>query len=227
MGDKPIWETFEMVPCKALKSDINVYRFQQYSTYLSLAQNNFVVGLQTGLGKTLVAYLSYYYYKEKFQNTKLIVISNKSAVLQMEEQLYKFFNVTEQGLSIHNYMDRLEKEKYRDARKRVLADFKDVSSLKPLEIIWMNYPLFMKHRKDFEKILISLKIKGWNIFTIFDESTKFMNMGTQTFRAVRKISQLSDKVLTLTATLSRGKLEQIYSIFKGINIHIFYTVHPA
>lgn len=218
---KPIWETFEMVPCKVLKSTVEVRKFQQYSTYLSLSQPNFVIGLQTGLGKTLVGYLSYYYYKEKYPNTKLLMISNKSAVLQMEEQLYKFFHVKELATSVHNYMDRLIKEKYKDTRKRVIEAFRDVEKEDSPDILWMSYAIFRMHRVDLEKALKSLRIKGYHVFTIYDESTSFMNMGTQTYRTVRSVSKLSNKVFALTATLSKGKLEQIYSIFKALNIPLF------
>lgn len=224
MGDqKPIWETFEMVPCRALKPKHTVRHFQQYATYLSLSQSNFVIGLQTGLGKTLVAYLSYHFYKEKYPNVKLIFVSNKSAILQMEEQLYKFFHVESTGIAIHNYMDKLKKEKYKDTRKRIIDSFGEIEDPDSPDILWMSYATFRINRGNVEQSILKLRKKGYHIFTIYDESTSFMNMNTQIYRAVSKVSRLSNKVCALTATLSKGKLEQIYAIFKALNIQIFST----
>lgn len=217
---KPIWETFEITFPKNFKEECDFYNYQQYATYLSLNQPSYVCGLQTGLGKTLCAYASYYYYKEKFPNTKLIVVSNKSAVIQLHEEVYKFFKVSERGVAIHRFMERNKGEKYADSRKRIFEFFKDTSS-NGLDILWMNYTIFRMHVKDIEKAILSFRLKGWHNFIVYDESTSFMNMGTDTYRAVRRISKLSNKVCVLTATVSKGKLEQIYSIFKAMNIELF------
>lgn len=220
MGDKPIWETFELTSLNNLKKDQKLFNYQQYAVYLSLNKVSFVNGLQTGLGKTVCAYATYYYYKQKYPNTKLIVVSNKSAVLQMQEQLYKFFEVNERGAAVHRFMDKLKGEKYATARRRVFKSFGEIES-DSLDMLWMNYSIF---RRDFgliEAAVKSLKIKGLKVFTIYDESTAFMNMGTDTFKSVRKISRMADRICALTATVSKGKLEQIYSIFKAMGIDLF------
>lgn len=219
---KPIWETFEISSLSNFKSEYALKNYQQYVVYLTLSKYSFVNGLQTGLGKTVCAYATYYYYKEKYPNTKLIVVSNKSTVFQMEEQLYKFFNVSERGVAIHKFMDRLKKEKYADTRDRLYKEFSDTSG-NGVDILWMAYSIFRIDTKKIQKAILSLKIRGCKFFIIYDESTAFMNMGTDTFKAVKRTSCIADRVCTLTATVSRGKLEQIYSIFKAMNIGLFPT----
>jgi hypothetical protein len=220
---KSVWENFELIPLSNLKEGIKPYSFQQYSTYLSLSQDKFILGLQTGLGKTLCAYMSYYYYKTKYPKTKLLVVANKSALLQLEEQIYKFFNVQERTFAIHDTIELLKKEKYKDARSRIISNWGEVEIDTSLDILLVGYPIF---RLDNEKILESIlriKKKNYRAFIIFDEANFFMNMSTQTFKAIQKVSRISNKILVLTATLSKGKLEQIYCVFKGMNIPLFTT----
>jgi len=216
-----VWKDFDIQPLSNAKVKYPLYDYQKYAVYCSLSMSHYILGLQTGLGKTACAYASYYYYKEKYPNTKLIVVSNKSALFQMQEQLHKFFQVSEAGKIIHNDMDKLKKEKYAEARKRIISQFGEMGNVQNLDILWMGYTIFTMNISDIEQAILKFKMEGYKLFVIFDESTSFINMGTLRFKAVSKISRVADKVLGLTATLCKGKLEQIYSIFKGMSIKVF------
>jgi superfamily II DNA/RNA helicase len=218
---KPLWENFELIPLRNLKENIKAYNFQQYATYLSLNQSKFILGLQTGLGKTLCAYMSYYYYKLRYPNTKLLVVSNKSALLQLEEQLHKFFHVEEKIFAIHDTMF-CGGEKYRDARNKIISSWGKIGE-GSIDIIWIGYPIFRIDNEGILNAILKIKKEKYNVFVIFDEANFFMNMRTQTFKAIQKVSRMADKLLVLTATLSKGKLEQIYCVFKGMDLKLFTT----
>ena len=64
------WENFELVPLDNLKSEHKLFDFQNFAVYLGLEMPRFLNGIQTGLGKTVCSYATYFYYKNKFPKTK-------------------------------------------------------------------------------------------------------------------------------------------------------------
>ena len=221
---KDDWEKFELVPCKYLREGAPKPRnFQQYCVYQSLKQNNLCNGCGTGLGKTLMCYLTYFYYKMKYPNTKLIVITTASAVMQYAKEFYKFFEDSEfRPCVFHDGMHKGLKgcKSYAEARKLAVESFSDMTPGN-LTSIYMNYSVLLREGKNLAEAVKSIRKQGGRVFLILDEASHFKNLKSQTFNTVYALSKLSDKVLAATATITNGRLEEIYAVLKGINITPF------
>ena len=216
------WEGFNLIPCTYLKPDAPQPRsFQQYITFLSLQQNRLCNGCGTGLGKTLMSYLTFFYYKMKFPKTKLVVITTASAVMQYANEYHKFFFDPEwKPIIFHDGMTKQFKgsKTYANARKLAQECFRTPEGFNAL---FMNYSVLLKEGKNLLESFISLKRQGYNLFLILDEASHFKNLKSQTFNIVYNLSKVVDKVLSATATITNGRLEEVYAILKGINIQPF------
>lgn len=207
------WSNFEITKCSFIKEEQSLLDFQQYSIFQALNKKSFLLGLSTGSGKTFTSLSSYFYYKEKFPNTKLMVLTNKSALFQFNSEIDKFFNYAGERIVLHSDL----KGNYKKARENAYQSFS-----KDAEILIMNYPIL---KLDIDKILETIKsIKKFHkIFVIYDEATAFKNTKTSAYKSVLKLTSNCDKCLALTATLSKGKLEEAYGIFRGIGIPLTKT----
>lgn len=221
--DKELWETFKLKPLESLREGIELYNFQQYSIYKALSQPRFVFGLATGTGKTPCALATYEYYKTKYPDTKLLILTEKSAVLQFRGEFDKFFDTDIRALAIHDRMPKFGAKKYKQARLNAYAMFQQKEKFNNLDALIMNYAIF---RLDFQHIAQAVNnlIKdGQQFFFILDEATAFKNIQTQTHQRVRRLAMGAHRVLGLTATLTKGKLEEVYAILRGMGIQITET----
>lgn len=218
------WEKFELVPCKYLKPDApKPKNFQQYCVYLSLKQNNLCNGCGTGLGKTLMCYLTYFYYKMKYPNTKLIVITTASAVMQYAKEFYKFFEDSAFVPCVfHDGMHKGLKgvKTYAEARRMAVDSFSDMAEGN-ITSVFMNYSVLLREGDNLANAIKNIRAQGGRVFLILDEASHFKNLKSQTFKIVYNLSKMSDKVLAATATITNGRLEEIYAVLKGINITPF------
>lgn len=207
------WKNFEICKSSYIKEEQNLLDFQQYSIYQALNKKAFLLGLSTGSGKTFTSLSSFFYYKEKYDNTKLIIITNKSALFQFNSEIDKFFNYAGKRIVLHSDL----KGNYKKARENAYSEFS-----KDADVLIMNYPVL---KLDIDKILdLVADLKKTNkIFVIYDEATAFKNTSTAAYKSVLKLTSKVDKCLALTATLSKGKLEEAYGIFRGIGIPLTKT----
>lgn len=224
------WENFSMIPCKFLKQGENVLKpkdFQSYITFQTLRQKAVVNGCATGLGKTVMAYLTYFYYKMKYENTKLIVITTASAVLQYRAEMDKFFECPElRPLCFKNNMAKQMKlwkinslTPYAKARKFAYDAFSiPYNDMISCNAVFMNYSIFMRDREDIVKAISKIKKNGDRVCIILDEAAHFKNLTSQTFKAVYSVTALCDKIIAATATITNGKLEEVYAVLKGIGV---------
>jgi len=208
-----VWKDFEITPLSVIKDSHKLLDFQQYSVYCALNKKSYLLGLPTGGGKTFTSLATYFYYKEKYPNTKLIIVTNKSAIFQFDSEISKFFNYEKCRTVIHSEMTG----NYKKARENAYSEFENNS-----EILILNY---QNLKSDIDKIIVSVsdfkqKSPDNKVFIIYDEATAFKNTGTLTYKTVLKLNLLVDKFIALTATLTKGKLEEAYGIFKGIGISI-------
>jgi SNF2 family DNA or RNA helicase len=84
----------------------------------------------------------------------------------------------------------------------------------------MNYAIFRIEKQTILKSVMSLKKQGFHTFFILDEATAFKALNTQISKAVAAITPVVNKKLGLTATLMKGKLDEIYGIFKNVGISL-------
>lgn len=217
---KPAWAEFKLKPLDIIKPEISPYNFQQFAVYKSLMQNRFVFGLATGLGKTLCSYLTYYYFRTKFPNTRMIIVTTKSALLQFKEEHSKFFNHEARIVAVHEDMPRLGAKTYANARKNAYEFFASPHDIHKIDVLVLNYAVFRIDHAEILKSVQKLNEQQIPLFFIADEATAFKNISTKTHHAVASIAKRATKALGLTATLTKGKLEEIYGIFKGLGVQI-------
>lgn len=205
------WKNFSIYKSLYIKEDQELLDFQQYSVYQSLIKKSFVFSLPTGAGKTFASLSSYFYYVEKYPKTKLIIVTNKSALFQFNSEIDKFFNFDKKRLIIHSDLPG----KYKEVRAKAYSDFLESDT----SVIIMNYPVL---KIDIDKIIASIeslkKDSENKLFLILDEASAFKNTNTATYKAVLQMSGFMDKIIALTATLISGKLEEAYGIFRAIKI---------
>ena len=219
--DRDIWDGFELQPCANLKPDVSLYDFQQYAIYRSLSLETSINSLQTGLGKTVCSIAGFYYYKTKHPKTKLIVLTTTSAVIQFAKEFEKFFDFSEVVVPVHSSMP-LQKRKYAEVRQAAFERWGQEGN-GSVDVLLMNYTIF---RMEFDKILKGAQQaqkKGWRIFAIYDEVTAVKSSKAEVSRRVKTFSRYVDKIVALTATFTKGKLEEIYSICSNIGIQLTKT----
>lgn len=249
---RPAWETFKLTRDPLLREEITPYNFQDYAVYQAVTQRVFCIALSTGLGKTFCSYSTFFRFRSKFKNTRLLIVTNKSAVLQFRSELDKFFAHDLRAIPVHSKMSKDGARTYQEARlnayKRfAMPDTGDELS-QHLDILVMNYATF---RRDMGKLgfkaqtqeewgqpkvitgsepntigraLHTLQKQGIPFFDIFDEATVFKNPKADTHDKVAYASGGAHRVLALTATLSKGKLEEIYGIYKALGVQLAATM---
>lgn len=214
---KKPWEGFELQRPEELRPELSLKDFQQYSVYQSLLKNRYITGLPTGCGKTLIAITSFFFYRKVYPKTKLIIVTNNSAIFQYANEIDKFFIHSFRVQVVHDSAKEFKGKKYPVLRKECIKSYGTVLN-GSVDILVFNYPIFRIERKEILNSIQNLKRSGWSTFLILDEMTNFKNMSTQTFKAVHAIQAYCDKVLGATATLSKGKIEEMYPLYKGIGL---------
>jgi superfamily II DNA or RNA helicase len=236
----PAWENFQMKRLPMLRSEIDLYNFQQYTIHKTLMQRIFVIGLSTGLGKTVCAFSAYLYYhwtmlRTQGVRTKLLVCTNKSAVLQFRSELDKFFTHDLQAASVFSGMEKGTRNpegvydapmrnregkrlSYGQARTATYEAFgRDAGGL---DVMVMNYATFNRDSAAIHTAIANAKAAGFHFVAVFDEATVFKSLESKTHHAVRATSLMAERVIGLTATLTKGKLEEIYGICRGLGLDL-------
>lgn len=213
--------------------------YQVQGVFHMLALKRMVLGDDTGLGKTVetIAALCYLWHKEP-QN-RVIVVAPKSAVRQWAPETHRFTN----GVKVFIASESTAKkgESPVDARRRVYEEW---ATTPPEEhpILILNYALLIRDwnhggfqppeqngKLSKEPVkpglldAITQKIDG-SIITVFDECTAFKTMRTKTWEICRFLSDRSNRVYGLTATLLKNHLMEGYCIYKVIKPDLFGNV---
>jgi SNF2 family DNA or RNA helicase len=210
------WEGFKLKRIESFREETELLDFQAYGVMRALNSKQFVFGFATGLGKTYSAYSVYFYYKDKYPNTKLLILTNKSAVVQVREELFKFFNEELRVSIVHPKMEGVGgKNTYKKVRQEAYSTWAQSG-----DVLIMNYATFRSDIKELESSIKALKKQGYRFIFIADEATAFKNLTSQVHQAVAKVAKLADRVVALTATLTKGKLEESYAILKCLGISI-------
>lgn len=216
------WKGFDLNYPFQFKKNMYPLDFQSYAVYKALSSRVFCCSLATGTGKTLISYLSWELYRDQNPNTKLLIVTNASATLQFESEYYKFIdNPNTKSSVLHPKMKKKGVSGYAKIRKSVYQDWANTGE-DGLDFIVTNYSSFIRDKMDILSAIYDIQNKEYKLFVIFDEATAFKNCNPKhkTHNAVKAVSTLADKVLALTATLTKGKLEEIYGIYRGIGIPI-------
>lgn len=180
-------------------------RYYQVQGILHLvAMLRFVLGDDTGLGKTLETIAALCFIWEKKPNTKVVVLTKKSAVPQWVSEFAKFSEGARVIVCKGSPADR------RRARTQFEAS-------KGPAVIVMGYRSAVQ---DFRAI------QGWEKFIfVTDEATAYKNPKTQVAKVCAHLSQQAARTWALTATLIKNNLIEGYGIYNVVVPGLFGSLN--
>jgi len=180
--------------------DFNLRYYQVQGVLHLVAMNRFLLGDDTGLGKTAQSIASLCFVWEKEPDTKAIILTNKSAVEQWVGEFEKFTNGVE-AFSCKG-----------TPKQRALARERFYNAEGPVAMV-MGYRSAIgdfEHYQDLQGHIM-----------IFDEATAFKNPSTQCHQVCAHLSQNASRAWALTATLIKNNLIEGWGIYKVIVPSLF------
>jgi SNF2 family DNA or RNA helicase len=173
-----------------------VVRYYQVQGILHLVvMKRFLLGDDTGLGKTLETIAALCYVWESDKNRKVIVLTTKSALRQWVREFPRFTN----GVKVFACSgDREERAAAREAYVKATGPAVLVMGYRSA----CNDLTGMQDWKDYILVL--------------DEATVFKNPKTQVHQVVRYFSGVADRVWALTATLIKNHLMEGFGIYEVV-----------
>ena len=227
-AEKDSWQDFSMVRNPYLREGLSSFNFQDFAVMQSLNSSVYVLGLATGLGKTLCSWLTYLWYRSQVP-VKLLVVTKSTSLLQYRKEYDIFFENT--PYKFETIYKGMTKKNYASARKDTYKKW-----VEDLDGILMGWPIFQRDGDFIISACNEIRRNGEIPFVVFDEVTAISNMKTKTHKVavncarmaltplqVSEDSFIQGKVLGATATLIRGRLENIYGMFKGMGCQITDT----
>ena len=187
-------------PSKILKSEISdgvpltLRNYQIQGILHLLAMPRFVLGDDTGLGKTLQVIATLSYLWDKRPEIPAIILTTKSAVGQWESEFDKFTN----GVKVFKCLGTKKK------RAKIHAEFKEYSE-GPKAII-MGYRTACM---DFDYLQ---HIVGHVM--VFDEATAFKNDKAQVHQVCKHLAGSAERAWSLSATIIKNRLMEAWAIYR-------------
>jgi SNF2 family DNA or RNA helicase len=173
-------------------------RYYQVQGILHLvSMNRFLLGDDTGIGKTIQSITALCYVWAKAPNTKVIVLTNKSVVGQWALEFDKFCEPGE--ISVITCVGSPAK------RELIYEEFDKTTGP---SVLILGYATA---RRDIKQLL---KYKDYILIT--DEATAYKNPQTQTYQTVRHMANEASRVWALTATLIKNNLIEGYGIYSVV-----------
>jgi SNF2 family DNA or RNA helicase len=167
-----------------------------------LAVKRFLLGDDTGLGKTIQSIAALCYLWEKKPGLKALVLTNKSAVPQWAAEFDKFST----GVRVITC-------KGTPAQRRTARDAYETST-GPTVII-------MGYRSAVQDIR---HLQEWeDHVAIYDEATAFKNPKTQVHQVCRHLANRAERVWALTATMIKNNLMEGWGIYQIVQPGLFPT----
>ncbi len=180
-------------------------RYYQVQGILHLvAMNRFLLGDDTGIGKTLQSITALCYVWAKEQDAKVVVLTNKSVVGQWALEFEKFCAPGE--ITVLACVGAPPK------REKIYKEF--MASTGPTVLV-MGYATArrdIKHMQDWADFVL-----------VADEASAFKNPSTQTYQVVRHLSANASRFWALTATLIKNNLIEGYGIYSLVVPGLFPT----
>jgi SNF2 family DNA or RNA helicase len=194
-GTPMLKETFVLPDGRELPLKLRYYQIQMI--FHLLAMRNFVVGDDTGLGKTLetIASLCYLWGLPGHKDRKVIVLAKKAAVLQWAGEFDKFTN----GVRV------IVSKGTAGQRKKAYAKFQAATG--PVVLI-SGYRSMVRDVRE---------VQEWKDYVfVCDEATVFKNPGTQIHQLCKHMSGRADRIWALTATLIKNNLMEGFGIMQVV-----------
>lgn len=184
---------------------VSLRHYQVQMVVHLMTMNRFVVGDDTGLGKTLEAISTLCYLWEKDPNLKVLVLTRKSAVRQWVDEFTKF---TEGVTAIPCRGTPQQREAAR-------ADFDQCVGPSVLVMGHRGVVVDFKHFQNREFGVL-----------VLDEAVVVKTPASQAHQVIRHIASRSQRVWGMTATLIKNNLVEGYGIFKVVEPNLFKITLP-
>jgi SNF2 family DNA or RNA helicase len=207
LKDTPLLrKTFIGLDGKETPLELRYYQVQM--VFHLLAMKEFVVGDDTGCGKSLEVIAALCYLWSMYPDTKVIILAKKSAVGQWYREFEKFSHVEK--------INRCVAQGTPAKRQKVYDKYEMATG--PTVLI-SGYRTMVQ---DFKRI------QNWEGFVLVaDEGTVFKNPGTQVHQVCRHLGSKAIRRWTLTATLIKNNLLEGFGIYQVIVPGLFRMTKNA
>lgn len=173
--------------------DFALRYYQIQGVYHLLSRSRFLLGDDTGLGKTVITIAALTYLWEKEPNLKVLILTVKSSVGQWAKEIARFTD----GVQVF-VCDGDPK-----ARGKVRAAWRAATG--PAVLIY-------GYRSAVKDILELQDDKGYALIT--DEAAAYKNPQAQVYKTVQHFSKQCSRMWALTATMIKNNLEEAWAILK-------------
>lgn len=212
-------KTLSIKPTPMLKSEIigfdgNLQTFklryyQVQAIYHLLSMKRMVLGDAAGSGKTICAIATFCYIWEKIPDSKVVIVTPKSAIRQWGAEFLRFAD----GLTIYLV------EGAASERRAIYEAFAQHPKDAPTKaVLILGYASLIR---DWNTLGNLLNLP--NLIVAFDEAQAFKNTSTKTWQVCRELSAKAIRCYGLTATLLKNNLIEGFSIYKCIHPGLFTT----
>jgi len=184
--------------CRFWNTETALRPYQAVGVMHLLLTKRFVLGDDTGLGKTVQSIAAMGHTLEADSDYRFLVVAPKSATLQWASE----FRTFAPGMSTI-----VARSVPKPRRRKIYQSYLEGD----IDVLILNYGLLKADQKWLENMLGVGKY-----WTFFDEATSFKNVDTQTYRTCRKLSDLSERVTGMSATPVKNRLEEAYWIFRCV-----------
>ena len=231
-----------------VKDSVVLRNYQVIGVYHIIGCPRLVLGDSAGLGKTIEALVAYAYLKEVDPTLKLLVVASKSALYQWKEEVETFLTGVkaevvrsgtvkdEFGSIVYGKPEVGENGKVTKKAKPLSGDESrayqfDRAFSRNTDILVINYNTLVDEfeidpvRKD--KVVPksgSFLPKLGKFFVVFDEATYFKSTKSLTFRAAAATSLMATRVLGMTATILKNRLDEAFAIYKVVCPGVFKNI---
>lgn len=169
-----------------------------------LVMKRFLLGDDTGLGKTLQAIAALCYLWERTPDLKVVILAPKSAVEQWAGEFAKFTD------GVKTFVCRgvpAARRKVRDVFRRTGGP----------SVLIMGYRIAVQDFSD---------IQDWEDYILIsDEAAAYKNDSTQVHQVVKYLASKADRLWALTATLIKNHLIEGWGIYRVVAPGLFGNKH--
>jgi len=200
-------KTAAFKPNKYWNPGMKLRYYQVVGAIHMMMLDRMVLGDGTGLGKTIQSIAAYTWMLESEPNLKVLVVTQKSAIFQWQEEFEKFST----GISTRVITNEFNGQTGYNARKLQYQQFQE-------NVLILGYATI---RNEYEAVCETL---GSNFLVFFDEATAFKGRKTETYFSAQYISERAKKAYGLSATIIKNGLEEVWGIYSVIVPGLFGNI---
>src|SRR5579863_6236163 len=200
-------------PCALIRPETKIRYYQSIGIMHLLMMKRFLLGDDTGIGKTLQTIASFAYLLERQPELKLIVAAPKSALSQWGEEIDKFTTgikwhiLNNEGMFAKLVTPESKAEHGGQLAHRIFQ-YDQFFKGNLGNVLILNYNPIVS---DCDELL---KVIQKPFVMCYDEATAFKSYASKTHDSCKRISLEAERVIGLTATMLKNNLMEGYGIYK-------------